>query len=157
MHRIVPLFDPTMILFYLIVEVFICSMVYLTTSCLTSCSGRGGMPIRRHVFRIMADDADRLPEKTLCCLHIPRFAQERIHHIAIVINGSIEIAPLPMDFDGGFINVARFPCLPMPLSSQLVCKQRGKSSFPISDRLMSEGPPARQKHFGHITKTQFGA
>src|SRR5689334_3453268 len=74
-------------------------MLHLTTYCLTYCTRIGSMPIRRHTFGIMADDTDRLSEKTLCCLHIPRFAQERIHQIALVIDGSIEVAPLSMHFD----------------------------------------------------------
>jgi hypothetical protein len=144
-----------MVLFQAIIEVFIGSMLYMATHCLAYGSWIGGMPIRRHRVRSMANDGDSLSEKSLGRLHVPRLAQERIHQVAIVINRPIEIAPFSMHFDVRFINVPRSPRLPMPLSSQLVCKQRGTSSFPLSDRLMGEGPPTLQKHFGHITKAQF--
>jgi hypothetical protein len=74
-----------------------------------------------------------------------------------VINCPVQIAPFPVHLDRRFINVPGSPCLPIALSSQLVRKQRGKSSFPIPYRFVGKSPSTLQKHFSHITKTQFVA
>ena len=113
------------------------------------------MPIRRDLLWSMANHSKSLLEELLCGIPISLLTQSRINQIAIVINRSREIPPLSTDVDGGFINLPRDSCLTTSLSSQLICKQRGTSSFPISDRLMGEGPPTLQKQFGHITKAQF--
>src|SRR5258708_32361393 len=157
MHRIVLLFNPTMILFQLIIEVFTCAMLHMITHDLVYCSWIGSMPIGCYLLRSRANHSNCLLEKSLSCLHIPLFAQHGIYQIAIVINRPVQIAPLPMNLEIRFIDVPGSPCLPIPLSSQLVRKQRGKSSFPIPDRFVGESPSTLQKHFSHITKTQFVA
>jgi hypothetical protein len=111
-----------MVLLQAIVEVFIGSMMHLIAHCFAHGSWVGGVPICCHPFWCMANDGDSLSEKSLGRLHIARFAQERIHQIAIVINRSIEIAPLSMHFDVRFIDIPGFPRLSLPLSSQLVRK-----------------------------------
>ena len=50
-------------------------------------------------------------KKVLSRLDVPLLAQHRVHQIAIVVDGSIERAPFPMDFDRGFTDVPGFPGL----------------------------------------------
>jgi hypothetical protein len=85
----------------------------------------------------MANDGDSLSEKPLGRLHVPRFAQERIHQIAIVINRSIEIAPLPMHFHVRFIDIPGSPRLSTPLSSQLVSPRSGPNRVVLQKFLSS--------------------
>jgi len=42
----------------------------------------------------MTNDRNGLREELFCRIHIPFLTQSRIHQVAIVINGPIEIAPL---------------------------------------------------------------
>jgi len=69
----------------------------------------------------MTNNSNCLLEKSLGCLHIPLLAQQRINQIAIMVDRPIEITPLPMDFEIGFVDISGFPCLPTSLDSQLIC------------------------------------
>lgn len=97
MHGVIPLFDSPMILFQTTVEIFAGSMDYLIAQYFTHSLWVGGMSICRHPFRGMANHSTRLLEKYLGSLHIPFFAQARIHQVAICIDGPIEITPFPLD------------------------------------------------------------
>src|SRR6266568_7499245 len=114
-------------------------MLYLVAERFTHCSWIRGMTVRGHLFRRMANNSESLLEKLLGCLHISLFAQLRIHQIAISINGPIEIAPFSLNLDIRLINIPGSSCLPVSFYSQLICEQRGKSCFPIANRLMREG------------------
>ncbi len=78
------------------------------------------MAIRRHLIRNMAADLDRLVEKPLGRFHMPLLAHQRSTQSAIVVKCPIHITPLPMHFDGGFVNIARSPCLTVPFQAQLI-------------------------------------
>ncbi len=69
------------------------------------------MPIIRNRLWSMPNHSHSLLEKLFGSVHISFFAQPRINQVPIVINGPIEIAPLPLDFDRGLIDVPRFSCL----------------------------------------------
>lgn len=103
-HRVVSLFDATVVLFQPIVEVFTRPMVYVTAYCLANCSWIGQMPIRCYLLGDMANHGNSLLEKSLGCLHLSLLASYGIHQIAIVVDRTIQIALLPTDFDGGFID-----------------------------------------------------
>jgi hypothetical protein len=111
MHRIVPLFDAPMILLQPIIEVFTRSMLDVVPHCLANGTWIGRMTIRRHLIRNRANHSNSLLEKSPGRLHIPFFAQQRIHQIAIMVNGSIQITPLPMHFEVGFIDIPGCSCL----------------------------------------------
>jgi hypothetical protein len=72
------------------------------------------MAIRRHLIGNRANYSNRLLEKPLSCFPISLLAQHGINQIAIVVDSPIEITPLPMHFDGGFIDIPAFPCLSPP-------------------------------------------
>jgi hypothetical protein len=117
------------------------------------------MSIRRHLFGSMATDRDCLSEKALGCLHVSRLAQKRIHQVAVMINGPIQRAPFPANFDRRLINIPGFSCLSVPSRSQLVCKQRGKACFPIPNGLMRKDKaafvaPSQPHHAGESSVTQ---
>ena len=156
-HGIVPLFDATVILFQAIIEVFVRPMLYIAAHCLTYRSWIGRMSIRCHLLWSMAYHINGLLEKLLSCLHIPLLAQHGIHQIAILIDRPIQITPLPMHFEVGFIDVSGCPGLSTSLGSQLIRYQRGETCFPVSDGFMCERKTSRQKHLSHVTETQFVA
>jgi hypothetical protein len=78
-HRVVSLFDATVVLFQPIVEVFTRPMVYVTAYCLANCSWIGHMPIRCYLLGGMANHGNSLLEKSLGCLHISLLASHGIH------------------------------------------------------------------------------
>ena len=65
------------------------------------------MSIRRDVLWSVTTDLKGLFEELFRCIHIALFAQPRINQVAILINGSIQVAPLSLDFHVGFINIPR--------------------------------------------------
>lgn len=71
----------------------------------------GMVPIGGHLIRNMAHDCNCPLQKVLSRLDVEREAEHRVHQMAIVVDGSIERAPFPMDFDRGFIDVPGFPGL----------------------------------------------
>jgi hypothetical protein len=103
----------------------------------------------------MANHSNGLLKEPFGGLHIPLLASSRFYQIAIMINGSREIAPFSVDLEIRFVHVPGSPSLTPSFSSQLVRNQRSKSSFPIPYGLMGKRPPTLQKHLGHITEAQF--
>jgi hypothetical protein len=120
-QRILPLFDPTMILFHYIVEGVTPLVENFSAKGLTYCSWIGTMPIGGDLRWSMTHRLERLLEKALRCIHIPFLAEHRVNQIAISINGPIEVTPLPLHFDVGFINMPNASSTSMPLGSQLIC------------------------------------
>src|SRR5207248_10430181 len=60
-------------------------------------------PIDRDLLRD-AVAADRLLEKAEGGLLIALLGQEKINGLALLIHGTIEVAPLPFDLDGGLVH-----------------------------------------------------
>src|SRR4051794_7423519 len=109
----------------------------------------GGVTIRRHPFWSMSNNGESLLEKLLGGFHISLLTQ-----VAIRINGSIQITPLSVDLDGGFIYVPGLACLSTPFGPQLLWNEWSKSLFPLPDRLIAELPPTFQKHLSEISQAQ---
>jgi hypothetical protein len=103
----------------------------------------------------MTNHSQSLREELLCSVHIPLFTQSRINQIAISINGLVEIAPLSLDLEIGFIDVPEFSCLVMPFDPQLICNQGRKTFFPVSNRLRCEGKAPLEKQLSHISQASF--
>ena len=112
------------------------------------------MPISHHVIGSMANHSNCLLEKPLSCLHIPLLTQHGVHQIPLVVDSSIQISPLPMNFQVGFIDIPGCSCLSMPFCSQLICEQRSKSCFPVANRLMRKRETTFEQHFCEIAQTQ---
>src|SRR5262249_6862111 len=49
--------------------------------------------------------ADRLLQKPQCGLCIPLLGEQKVNGLAVLIDRSIQIAPLPLDLDGGLVDV----------------------------------------------------
>ena len=78
-HGIVPLFDPTVILFHYIVEVVATLVENVTTKRFADRAGIGAMTIRRHLLWHMTNCLKRLLEKALSSLHISLFTEPSIN------------------------------------------------------------------------------
>ena len=89
-----------------------------------------------------------------CGIHISLLAQPRIHQIAIMINGSIEIAPCSMDLDVRLIHIPASPSLVPLFRPQLVSDQGSKPFFPVPNGLIDENKATFQEHLSHITQAQ---
>src|SRR5258708_36769889 len=154
-HGIGPLFNTSVVLLQPIIEILTRSMLDVAAHRLAYSTRVGGMAICRHLIRNEANHRNSLLEKPLSRLHVPFFAQHRINQIAIVIDCPIQITPLPMHFQIGFIHIPRLPGLPTSLGSQLLRYQRSKSCFPIAESFMCECQTSCQKHLSHVTQAQF--
>src|SRR5258708_9076540 len=96
------------------------------------------MPIGDNLIGSMPNHSNSLLEKPLGGFHISLLAQHGINQIAIRVNGPIQITPLPMHFQVGFIHMPGFPALPMSLVSYMLYYERGKPCLPVSDRFIGE-------------------
>jgi hypothetical protein len=154
MHGIIPLLDPSMVLFQPIIEILACPVLDVAAHCLMYCPWVGGMTVSRHPLRSMADNSESVLEKLLGCLHIPLLTEARINQVAIGINGSIEITPFPLDPHVRFIHVPRLSCVSTSLGPQLLCNEWSKPHFPLPNCLIGEHPSSLEKHLGEVSQTQ---
>jgi hypothetical protein len=93
--------------------------------------------------------------KKLLETSIFRFSLEpRVNQIAISIDGTIQVAPVPVYFHVGFIHVPGCSSLSTSLDAELISKQRGKTGFPVVNCLVAEDKTPFQKHLGEITQAQ---
>jgi hypothetical protein len=97
-----------------VVQIDIHPVYDLMAQGLTYCTWIGTMPIGRNRLWSMPNHSHSLQKKLFGCFHISFFAQPRINQVPIVINGPIEIAPLPLDFQVGLIDVPRSSGLAAP-------------------------------------------
>ncbi len=88
------MFDTSVILFYAVVQRDVCPMYRINSYCFAYSTWIGTMPVCCDMVWGMTNDRNGLREELFCRIHIPFLTQSRIHQVAIVINGPIEIAPL---------------------------------------------------------------
>jgi len=80
--------------------------------------------------------------------HIAVLTQHRVDHVAISINGAIEVVPLAANFDVRLIGISRTACFAFAPGAQLLCDKRSKACFPVSNCFMCEFEAAHQEHLG---------
>jgi hypothetical protein len=123
-----------MVLFQSIIVVHIGPVGHVAAEGITNRSRVGIMSIRRDTLWVMTNDLGSLRRSKRLAASISRFLLEpRINELPIPINRPVEVAPVPMHFDGGFIHVPRDPCSPSSLGSPLLRKHRGKTRLPVSN------------------------
>jgi hypothetical protein len=105
----------------------------------------------------MATHSNGLLKEWFCGIHISLLAQPRIHQIAIMINGSIELAPCSMDLDVRLIHIPGSPSLVPSFRPQLVRDQGSKPFFPVPNGLIGENKATFQEHLSHYTQAQLRA
>ena len=74
-HRVIALFDPTMILFQVVIQIGLPAMHDLVAENLTNRTWIGVMSIGRYPLRGVTNRCDSLAEELLCCLHITFLTQ----------------------------------------------------------------------------------
>jgi hypothetical protein len=153
-HRIVALFDSTMVLFNVIVQIWIAPMHDLFAQRFTNCSRIRVMPVGRHPFWCLLGDLQRIPQKAFGRIHIPVFTEHRIDEIPITINGSVEIIPGSANANVGFVAMPGPTSLSLPLGSEFVTEEWSETTFPVAHGFMSEFKASFQKHFSKVTKVQ---
>jgi hypothetical protein len=84
------------------------------------------VPICGYSLWSLANCLEGLLEKTLGGVHISLLAEHGINQIAILINGTIQVAPLSLDSHRGLINMPGGPSLTTSFCAQLVCDQGNK-------------------------------
>src|SRR5947209_1679046 len=88
-----------MILFYEIVEVVMTLVYDLAAKRFADCTWIGAMSVCRDSLGGMTHCLERLLEKALRGIHISLLTQHGVNQVAVMINGTREIAPAPMNFD----------------------------------------------------------
>jgi hypothetical protein len=116
-HRIIPLFDSTMILLQPISEICTRAMLDIAAPRLAYGTGIGSMAISCHLIGNRANHSNRLCEKLLSRFPISLLAQHGINQIAIIVDRPIHITPLPMHLDVRLIDIPGFPGLPLSLDA----------------------------------------
>jgi len=150
-HGIVALLHATVVLLQSIVEILITSMENVIATDLADRTWVRTVPIRDHALWSMTDRLKGLLEKALGGVPISLLTEHRVNQIAILINGTIQVAPLSLDPHVGLINVPGDLCLSATPPPQLIDYQRRTSGFPVAHRPMSKRTPTFQEHLGKVT------
>src|SRR6201984_3602392 len=82
------------------------------------------------------------------------FAQEKVDGSTLLIDGAIEVDPLPFDFDVGFIHtpgVADWPCVMIPA----LFKLRHILLHPPKNSRMRQSDATFRHHLDQVTELQF--
>jgi hypothetical protein len=130
-HRIIPLFDATMILLQPMSEIFTRSMLDSAAHRLADGSRIGSMAISRHLIGNRANHSTRLLEKLLSCFPISLLARAGnqpdcqrgrspdTHNVTSHARVPVRLIDIP-----------GFPGLPLSLDAQLVLYQGGQTALP---------------------------
>jgi hypothetical protein len=103
-HWVVALLDAAMVLLNRVVDMFSCAVLNIIAELFLDCTWIGTMAIGRGLrWRIFGHLQSRSEER-LCSLHVSILAQPTIYKIPVLIDGSIEVTPLPGDSDIGLVN-----------------------------------------------------
>ncbi len=81
------------------------------------------MPISCYSLWSMTGCLKSLLEKSLGSIHVSLLAQHRVNEVPIPINGTIEVTPLPLDLDVGFIDIPGDANFSASLGAQLICHE----------------------------------
>jgi len=150
-HGIVPLFHAAVIVFQLSVEILSTLMENVLAKDFADCTWVRTVSIRDHSLWSLANWLEGLLEKALGSVHIAFLTEHGINPIAILIHGTLQVAPLSLDPHVGFINVPGNPRLSATPHPQLISEQRSKSGFPIAHCFMRKRKTTCQEHLGTIT------
>ncbi len=114
-HRVIPLFNPTMILLNAAVQISIAAMLGLGTKRFPDRTRVGIVPVGGDLSRSLVDNRESAAEESLGSVHVASGTQQRVDQIAFPIRGAVEIAPLALDLYVGFIDI------PTPANLALAC------------------------------------
>jgi len=149
-HRVIALFDATVILFQAIVEILVGSVEDISAKGLTNGSWIRVMSIGRHTLWRMTHRLESLLEKALGSLHIPLLAEPRINQVPISIDSAVEVAPFPMHFDVGFIDVPGGACVPRRLARSWSANNGANRASQSRTVSCVNTKPRSRKHLGEI-------
>jgi hypothetical protein len=150
-HGVVPLFDASVVLLQPIVEIMVASMGNVLAEDLSDGTRVRTVSICGHSLWSIANSLESLAKKALGCIHISLLTEHGINQVAILINGSIQIAPLSLDPHIGFIHMPGASYLTTSFCAQVIGDEGSEPLLPISNRLMSEGKTTFQEYLGKVT------
>ena len=97
-HRIVALFDPSVILLDLVIFIAATPMLYLLSQNFGNRSRIGAMSIRGHLFGTASGDGLGTAEEALGRGPVALRAEHRINQSPFLVDRTIQIAPLTTHF-----------------------------------------------------------
>ena len=151
-HWPISALDPSMILFNAVVEILAVPVTDIGTKLASNRTRVTVMPIGGHPGRSDASHRFGRSEELFCRGHIAGLAQHHVYQRAGAVNRPVQIAPSPIDFDVGLIDLPRAadPTATTPAAAKIVDQQRRKFRLPIPNRLIGEFDTAEKEHLGQI-------
>src|SRR3954466_2150813 len=70
------------------------------------------------------------------------------------VNGALQITPLPLYFQVGFVNVPPAAHFPFPFAADVLSQQRSKTFLPLAYSFMSEFESAEQKNLCEVSQAE---
>jgi hypothetical protein len=144
-HRVIALFDTTMVLLDAAVEVSIVAMFDLCPQHFLDRTGIRIVPIGGHWRRCLSRDGQSTLKEALCGLPITGGTQQRVHQIPLAVDRAVQVTPLAFYLSIGFIDIPMTADLFLPAMPQWFCEQPCKTSFPFPNGLRSKLETTEQK------------
>jgi len=154
-HRTKSALDPAMILFDSVVKILAALVLHAVTEHCPNGPWVTVMPVRSHPRRGHAGDGSGGTEERLRGRHVTRLAEANIHQGARPIDRPIQVAPTPMNFDVGFINISGAADPPAPAAAKTIDQRRRELRLPLAYCVMTEFNATEEKHLGKIPQAQF--
>jgi FkbM family methyltransferase len=156
-HRLVAALDAAVILLQSVVEIAAGAMLHGFTQCRPDRAGIAVVAIRGHPVRGDVGDCLGGLEERFRGGHVAVFAEHHVDQRAAAVNGAIKIAPVPVDFDVGLVDVPAAARLAASATAQTFSQCGREFGFPVANRLMAEYDAADQEHLWKVAQAELVA
>jgi hypothetical protein len=153
----VPLFDPPMILFQMVVQIAVGAVRH-------PLSEDGANGSRIGIMAIRGDAVGRHPghrpgraKKGLGRRQVPRVAEPRMDEMAVPVDGTLQIAPASLDSDIRLVYILAVPDNATTSLAQRLTQERGQLHLPIPHSFMRKNDAPLEKYLRQIPQAQLVA
>src|SRR5262245_35208810 len=137
-HRPNPLFNSSMVLLQMIVQVTVRAMAYRFPERGFDRAGIGVVSITGDPLWDTTRDGTRRAEEGFRRCLVSLLAKQDIDEMAIPINGPVQVDRAPFHFNESFIYVPTRPTASPPVLAQRLAHQRGELGFPLPHRFVGK-------------------
>jgi hypothetical protein len=123
-HGLVLLFDSAMVLLQMIVQVAVRPVHHPLPENVPIGARVGITAIGRDAVRRHPSHRPRRPKKGLGRHQITRVAEPRINEVAVALDGTVQVGPLPLNFDIGLIYIPALSHAPVASLAQDLAEER---------------------------------
>ena len=132
----VALFDAPMVLLHMVVQIAVGPVRHPVPEDVPNGAWIGIMAVRRDPVRRDPGHHPRRPKEGLGRCKVSGLTEAHIHEVAISIHRSVEVLPLALDTNIGFVHVPAVSDLTVPPRAKRLTEERSELAFPFPHGFM---------------------